>query len=151
MDNRISWDEYFLNIAEAVSLRSLDPSTKHGTVIVDNKNHIISTGYNGPIRGIDDSKIDWTRPNKYAEILHSEENSILHSRQDLTGCTAYITGRPCHRCLRMMIQAGIKKIIYGDRSSKCIDEDDLRHSNKMVELSGIELIEYKSKDDKDLG
>ena len=59
------WEPYFLNIAEAVSKKSPDPNTKHGCVIVDAQNRVISTGYNGPVQGIPHDIIDWTRPNKY--------------------------------------------------------------------------------------
>ena len=64
-ENIPNWDDYFVGIAFAVSKRSPDPSTKHGCVIVNSENRIISTGYNGPIAGIDDNKVIWERPEKY--------------------------------------------------------------------------------------
>lgn len=138
-----TWDIYFLKMADLISTRSLDPSTKHGCVLVDKNHRVVSTGYNSPIQGILDSEVPLNRPDKYAWFLHSEENAMLFARQDLTGGTAYITGMPCSRCLRGMIQAGIKKIVHGGRGSVCVDETDLKHSLKMAKMKEVEIVESK--------
>ncbi len=110
----MDWDEYFLKIAETVALRSKDPSTKVGTVIVDSKKRPVSFGYNGLIQGADESKLTLTeRPMKYHFIMHSEANAIIFAHRDLADCTCYSTYAPCVDCLRFLLQAGITRIVYG--------------------------------------
>jgi dCMP deaminase len=112
--NKIPYQEYFLTLAFFVAQRSIDPSTKCGAVLVAADKRILSTGYNGPLKGVDDNIIPLTRPEKYAHMLHAEENCLLAyngSAQDLNGAVMYVTGSPCHKCLRMILQKGIRKII----------------------------------------
>ncbi len=109
---RPSWDEYFINIAEKVSERSKDPSTKTGCVIVDEKNRPISLGYNGFIGGCDEKKMSQERPMKYYLVIHAEMNAILFAKRNLENCTVYSLYAPCENCLKHLIQAGVKKIVY---------------------------------------
>ncbi len=109
---RPSWDEYFIAIAEKVSERSKDPSTKTGCILVDEKNRPVSFGYNGFIGGCDENKMTQERPMKYHLVIHAEMNAILFAKRNLENCTAYSLYAPCENCLKHMIQAGIKKIIY---------------------------------------
>lgn len=100
-----------------VAMRSIDPSTKCGAVLVSKENKVLSTGYNGPLKGSKDEMVPLVRPAKYAHILHAEENCFLAyngSTQDLDGAILYVTSRPCHKCLRMILQKGIKNIVYGN-------------------------------------
>ena len=109
----MTWDEYFLKIAETVALRSKDPSTKVGSVIVDKHHRPVSFGYNGLPQGADESKLTLSeRPMKYYEVIHSEMNAILFSKSDLTGCTLYVQYAPCVDCLKHVLQAGITRIVY---------------------------------------
>ena len=109
---RPSWDEYFINISEQVAKKSKDPSTKTGCVIVDEKNRPVSFGYNGFVGGCDETKMTQERPLKYLLVIHAEMNAILFSRRDLENCTLYSLYAPCENCLKHVIQAGVKKIIY---------------------------------------
>lgn len=100
-----------------VSQRSPDPSTKCGAVLVGHDRSILSTGYNGPIKGADDAMVPLDRPAKYGHLLHAEENCLLAysgGKQELIDATMYVTGAPCHKCLRMIIQKGVKNIVYTD-------------------------------------
>ena len=109
----MDWDEYFLKIAETVALRSKDPSTKVGTVIVDERKRPVSFGYNGLIQGADETKLTLTeRPMKYHCSMHSEINAIIFAHRDLTGCTCYSVYAPCVDCLRFLLQAGVTRIVY---------------------------------------
>jgi len=134
--DRPSWDEYYLTIAYVVAQRSFDPSTKCGCVLVSADNRILSTGYNGPIKGSIDAKIPLTRPEKYSHLLHAEENALLAysgSQQDISGSTAYVTGRPCHKCLRMMLQKGIERIVYSSTNvTKVVDKTDMEAQEIMI-------------------
>lgn len=109
---RPSWDEYFISIAEQVAKRSKDPSTKTGCVIVDSKNRPVSFGYNGFIGGCDETKMSQERPIKYHLVVHGEMNAILFAQKDLNNCTLYNLYGPCENCLKHILQAGIKKIVY---------------------------------------
>jgi dCMP deaminase len=126
-NERLSWDEYFLNIAFLVAERSHDSQTKHGCVFVKN-NQIISTGYNGFPGGSPDDIIPNVRPYKYDFIHHAEDNAIFQAAKlglTLDGCVAYITGMPCCRCLPKLISVGIKKIHIGDRIHQQTEKDKL--------------------------
>ena len=113
MSKQREWDEYFMNIAEAVSAKSKDPSSKMGCVIVDKNKRVVSLGYNGMIQGADESKMTLSeRPMKYYFVIHSEMNAVLFSHQDLTGCTIYNRVATCENCLKYCLQAGIKRFVY---------------------------------------
>jgi len=118
-----SWKKYFLDIAKTVSTKSKDPSSKVGSVIVDQDNRQVSQGYNGFPAGCDETKLTFDRPMKYLTIIHSEMNSLIYARRDLKGCIMICTDAPCENCLKHTLQAGIREIYYGkanimrDRSS----------------------------------
>ena len=109
------WDEYFMKIAETVAVKSKDPSSKMGCVIVDKNKRVVSLGYNGMLQGADESKMTLSeRPMKYYFAIHSEMNAILFAHQDLTGCTIYNRVATCENCLKYCLQAGIKRFVYKD-------------------------------------
>lgn len=122
-----------------VSTRSIDPSSKHGCVLVNKDNIIIGCGYNGPISQIDDSQVPLTRPEKYAFFAHAEENALLFCNGDTKGGTAYVNGIPCSRCIRMLCQKKFKRIVYGSLHAKCVDEQDYRVGRLMASLKGVVL------------
>lgn len=136
----MDWDNYFLEMAEVVSKRSPDPNTKHGCVLVDANHRVLSTGYNGPVQDIPHSVINWERPHKYLWMIHAEDNAVTFSKCDLTGATAYITGRPCVPCLRRLVQAGISKIVCGPRESKCISEEEIEVSEVILREKNVSFI-----------
>ena len=110
-----AWDEYFMKIAEVVSLKSKDPSTKNGCVIVDQNKRVVSMGYNGLVQGADESKLTLSeRPMKYYCSIHSEMNAVLFAHQDLTNCTVYNSIATCENCLKYCLQAGIKRFVYSE-------------------------------------
>ena len=150
MDNNIlNWDEYFMGIALLSSKRSKDPSTKVGACIVDNENKVVSIGYNGMPRGLDESKLSWNKndglDSKYLYVCHAEFNAILNTRNgsSLKGCTVFVTLFPCNECAKAIIQTGIKKIVY--LSDKYHLTLNTQASRKMLELAGVELEEYKGR------
>lgn len=106
------WNKRFIELAEFISNWSKDPSTKVGAVIVDKNNRIISTGYNGFAVGVKDTDARLNDRNiKYPIILHAEENAILFSKQDLSGCSLYVSSLPpCAHCASIIAQTGIKKV-----------------------------------------
>ena len=107
------WDRRFIELANLVGSWSKDPSTKCGAVIVDNQHRVISVGFNGfPSKFPDDPKLWNDRETKLNLVLHAEENAILFSKQDLSGCTIYtIPMPPCSRCASKIAQAGIIRVV----------------------------------------
>lgn len=110
-----NWDQYFIKIAEAVSLRSPDPVYKVGAVVVSKDKRVLGTGYNGFVSGYDESSVDWlNRDSIRQHIIHAEMNAILHSKTDLSDATLYVTLSPCKECIKLVASANITKIIYKD-------------------------------------
>lgn len=145
----ISWDEYFMGIALLSAMRSKDPNTKVGACIVDNDNKVVSIGYNGMPRKIDESKISWNKgeglDSKYLYVCHAEFNAILNTRNgsSLKGCTLYVTLFPCNECTKAIIQTGIKEVVYLD--NKYEDQTTTKASRLMLELVGVKIRQYKGK------
>jgi len=115
--NHISWDEYFMGVAKLSALRSKDPNTKVGACIVNEKKRIVGIGYNGMPYGCDDSCYPWQRDGdflntKYPYVVHAEPNAILNSTNKLDNATIYVTLFPCNECAKLIIQSGIKEIVY---------------------------------------
>ncbi len=110
------WDEYFMTMAYLVSMKSKDPSTRVGAVIVGPDKEIRSTGYNGLPRAIIDYDYRYQdREYKLLAVNHAEENAILHCARIGTStryCTIYTPWIPCSRCAKSIIQAGITEVIY---------------------------------------
>ncbi len=149
MQQVISWDECFMCMAIIASKRSKDPSSQVGAVIVDNDHKVVSIGYNGMPRNIDDKDLTWNKneglDNKYLYVCHAEFNAILNVRNgsSVNGCTVYVTLFPCNECSKAIIQTGIKKIIYLD--DKYADSIETRASKKMLDLAGIKYEKYEGK------
>lgn len=149
MDNLINWDEYFMGIALLSCKRSKDPNTKVGACIVDDDNKVVSIGYNGMPKGLDESKLSWNKndglDSKYLYVCHAEFNAILNTRNgsSLKGCTLYVTLFPCNECAKAIVQTGIKKIVYLD--DKYHDTLFTQASRKLLLLAGVELEEYKGR------
>lgn len=120
------WDEYFMAIAKLASTRSKDRSTKVGAVIVRDKT-ILSTGYNGFPRGVDDTvEARYERPLKYIWTVHAEENALLHAAREgisINGSTMYATLHPCSACAKSIVQCGIKEVIVEDDENPRFTED----------------------------
>lgn len=145
---RSSWDLTWMSIAsQYANLRSIDPATRHGCIFVSKNNKPLSMGFNSFPADCQDDKLPLTRPEKYEVIVHSETNAIINSERSLEGSTAYITGFPCPRCFGNMINAKIKKIIYGPIGSHQLSDSDMKLI-KIMNISAktgkpkIEIIKY---------
>lgn len=143
-----SWCDYFLGQAFLTSQRSPDKQTKCGCVIANEKNQIVGQGYNGFPRGLCDSQLPNTRPEKYDWMIHAEVNAILNSNGSLDNCTAYITTMPCFNCTLLMWQAGIKSIVYANngKTPSMINNDSkyLMLMKKLKDMSSLSVIGVKS-------
>ncbi len=144
-ENYISWDEYFMGIALLSAKRSKDPNTQVGACIVSSDNRILSMGYNGAPRGLDDDTMKWDREGefldtKYAYVCHGELNAILNYRGDLTNSKIYVGLFPCNECAKSIIQSGIKEIIY--KEDKYADTDSVIASKMMFDECGVSYRKY---------
>lgn len=110
------WDQYFMTMAYLVSMKSKDPSTRVGAVIVGPDKEIRATGYNGLPRGVADRNYRYEdREYKLLAVNHSEENAILHCALNgvsAKDCTVYTPWIPCSRCTKSIIQCGLKEVVY---------------------------------------
>ena len=137
----ISWDEYFMGVALLSAKRSKDPSTQVGACLVNQDKRIIGIGYNGFPRGCSDDIFPWGKNNenelnnKYPYVVHAEANAILNSSGNIKGSTVYVTLFPCNECAKLLIQSGVKHIVYMSEKHKGTVSDQA--SKRMLDAAGI--------------
>jgi dCMP deaminase len=124
---RASWDQYFMSIAKVVSSRSTCDRKHVGAVIVRDRT-ILSTGYNGSIRGMPhcDEVGHMIEDDHCVATIHAEQNAIIHSAKNgvsIDGADIYITASPCWSCFKSIANSGIRRIVYGEfyRDSRIFD------------------------------
>jgi len=146
--DELSWDELFILQAALIAQKSKDPSTKVGCVIVGDDNAILSMGFNGFPRGVEEYQSDrWTRPEKYYWVEHAERNAIYNAAKHgikLENARAYLNWepKPCADCTRALIQVGIKEIIGPNRKFKGAGAGkhySIEHSEQMLHEAGVKI------------
>lgn len=139
---KLSWHDYFMNMAILASSRSKDRSTKVGALIVNDR-VIVSTGYNGFPRGVnDDIEERHTRPLKYEYTSHAEENAILNAARigaKVAGSDIYVTWNPCARCSRAIIQSQIKTVYILDTPIPDRWKMEFETSREMLNEAGVKI------------
>lgn len=151
-ENYLSWEEYFMAIAKLSAMRSKDPSTQVGACIVSNDNRILSIGYNGAPNGYSDEEFPWDREGenletKYPYVCHAELNAILNyrgSKKGLENSKIYVDLFPCNECAKIIIQSGIKEVIY--LSDKYADSENNIASRRLFDRCGIKYSKIKLED-----
>eukprot|EP01147_Barroeca_monosierra_P005596 gene5596-8942_t len=145
--NCLSKDAWYMAMAVLASKRSKDPRTQVGCVIVDGKGVIVSVGYNGFPTGCPDTELPWAKEaesvldTKFPYVCHAEMNAILNTNdQSVEGCTAYSTLFPCNECAKMIIQAGIRKVVY--LCNKSSGKPSAIASQKMFDMAGVEYTKF---------
>jgi dCMP deaminase len=142
--SRIGWDDYFMEMALLARKRSSCRRRGVGAVLVKNKK-VLATGYNGAPRGIKDClekgeclrdtlKVPSGERHELCRGAHAEENSIAQAAQfgvAIDGATMYCTNFPCSMCVKLLINAGIKEIVYSDGypdelAKEIISESDVK-------------------------
>lgn len=116
--NRSSWDEYFMAIAMQVATRATCDRKHVGSVIVRDR-QILSTGYNGSIRGLDhcDDVGHLMDHGHCVRTVHAEANAITQAARNgvrLEGADIYVTASPCFDCFKLIASAGIQRIAFGE-------------------------------------
>ena len=135
---RISWDQYFMQIAQMVATRATCPRKSVGCVLVRDR-MILSSGYNGSIRGMPHcTDVGCVMENDHcASVIHAELNAIVQAARNGTrieGAECYVTASPCWNCFKVLANAGVKRIVYGE-----FYRDDRIFA--AAEKLGIELIQ----------
>lgn len=140
------WNMRFMDMAKLIATWSKDNSTKVGCIVVDSDKRILTTGYNGFPRGVDDTiAARHERPAKYKFTEHAERNAMYNALTygvSLKGCIMYVTFPPCVDCARGIIQSGIREVIYldmpADKTQKIPGwRDDLQNSFDMFNEAGV--------------
>lgn len=150
MSQRPTWDEYFMEVAEVTAKRSTCLRRHVGAVIVKDK-HIIATGYNGAPKGIEhclerkdgclreELKVPSGQRHELCRALHAEQNAIIQAAtlgQSIEGATIYITTQPCVICAKMLINAGIERIVVKEGYPDKLSEEILAEA-------GIKIVMFK--------
>ncbi len=144
-----SWDDYFMAMVYLVASKSKDKRAHIGAVVVGPQNEIRSTGYNGFVRGLNDSVPErYEKPEKFFWFEHAERNAIYNASRNgvtLEECKMYTNGIPCSDCARGIIQSGVKEIIVDrewddDKSEKWMEHAE--RSLQMFEETGVRIKRY---------
>ena len=150
MDNRPSWDEYFMDMAVLTAKRSTCLRRHVGAVIVKDK-HIVATGYNGAPRWLEHCGdregvrlrqqlgIPSGEKHELCRALHAEQNSIIQAAtlgQSIEGASIYITHQPCVICAKMIINAGISRIVVKEGYPDQLSVDILKEAGLKIVMLG---------------
>lgn len=139
------WDHYFLYLALVASIKSKDPRCRVGAVIASPDKVLLSTGFNGFARGVDDDDTLLADvPEKLKMICHAEANAVMNAARigvALEKATIYVTKFPCLSCCNAIIQAGISRIYTHDNRYWSDDPLDKEHFRKPIVLrqAGIQV------------
>ncbi|GFR21616.1 deoxycytidylate deaminase [Trichonephila clavata] len=138
----LPWHDYFMSLCYLTAARSKDPNTKVGACIVDKDNRVVSMGYNGMPRGINDNDLPWSKTGansydtKYPYVCHAEMNAILNERHTtLDDCSLYVSKFPCCECAKLIIQSGIKRVVFSELKPDPWEEQV--PTRKMFSLTGV--------------
>jgi len=146
---RPSWDEYFMEITDLVATRATCLRRKVGAILVKDR-RILATGYNGPPKGVphcdelggclrEKLGIPSGERQELSRAVHAEQNAIIQAAKmgtNIDGATLYVTNHPCFICAKMLINAGVKKIIYKEGYPDEYSKEILREAN-------VEFVKFK--------
>lgn len=162
-------------VAFLSAMRSKDPCTQVGACIIDSNNRIVGVGYNGMPTGCSDDTLPWGKTSSkpietkymygkaffslqvqqsdvfdisfHCAVCHAEMNAIMNKNiADLKGCTLYVALFPCNECAKLIIQAGIKQVVY--MSDKHRDKPSTQASKLMFDMAGVKCNQFVPKNSK---
>lgn len=136
---RPSWDDYFMDITFQVAQRGTCDRARVGAIIVKER-RILTTGYNGAPAGLPhcDEVGHLMIAGHCVRTLHAEQNAIIQAALhgvSVAGSAIYVTHQPCLTCAKMIINAGIKRVVYAGQYP---DENSVA----FLKAAGVELIRY---------
>lgn len=148
MERRMSWDEYFMEMARLASRRSTCLRRRTGAVLVRD-NRVIATGYNGAPKGLphcsevgcvrEELKVPSGQRHELCRGLHAEQNAIIQAAVfgvSTRGATLYTTTYPCSICAKIIINAEVAEVVYDDEY-----EDEL--AKRMLEEAGVRVRKFR--------
>ncbi len=140
---RPSWDEYFARIVEDVALRSTCFKRQVGALIVNDDHEIVATGFNGNVRGAkhcdeigclkDEKGFKSGEGHEWCTAVHAEQNALIQAGKQSRGATLYVNAFPCKICARLIVNAGIRKVVI---SGEYTDKDGLT----ILKDIGVEIV-----------
>lgn len=155
----MTWDEYFINMLDVVSLKSKD-TTKTSAIIVGPNHEIRSTGYNGPPRGFNDNdKSKFEKPEKYYWMEHAERNAIYNAARigtSISNSCMYVSHFPCVDCARAIVNSGIVKVILSNKNLDAFSHKDsmyYEHKERVLNMftqCKVSFIIYGEESEEDL-
>ncbi len=141
---RPEWDEYFLEIAKVVGRRSTCDRSQVGAVLVKDR-FILATGYNGAAKGMphcDDVGHELV-DGHCVRTVHAESNAIIQAARlgkSIDGATLYLTISPCYDCFKMIVNAGIKRVVYNNFYMSRYGASG--QVLKLAKTSGVNIVNY---------
>ncbi|XP_034195819.1 deoxycytidylate deaminase-like [Osmia lignaria lignaria] len=143
----IEWDEYFMGIAFLAAKRSKDPKTQVGACIVNDEKRILGVGYNGMPTGCSDDEFPWGKDyndklqDKSYYVCHAEINAVLNKNcSDVKNCSIYVALFPCNECAKVLIQSGIKLVVF--MSDKQAHKKETVAAKRMFDAAGVKYRQY---------
>lgn len=138
-----NWEDVYLDVCSAMAQRSKDPRTKIGACVVDAKNALVATGFNGPPRTCDDRAVPLDG-DKYPWIIHAEHNAILFALAArgaymLDGCTLYTSGEICSHCMLIAAHVGVDRVVCGATKPVMVDAADAAIRDRIAAACGVEV------------
>jgi dCMP deaminase len=134
------WHDYLMGAAIHAATKSKD-STKVGAALVNDRKRVLCTGFNGPPEGVEDRPERLVRPAKYLYAAHAEMNLIATAASEgirTRGCTVYVTHRPCAGCAKLLIQAGIKAVVFGPGETS-MPREEFNAADDMLREAGVKF------------
>ncbi|XP_059184729.1 deoxycytidylate deaminase-like [Centropristis striata] len=150
-EDYLKYDDFFMATAVLAAKRSKDPNTQVGACIVNQEKKIVGIGHNDMPNGIAEGELPWARnakdktqlDAKYLYVCHAELNAIVNKNSaDVKGCTMYVTFFPCNECAKLIIQSGIKDVVYF--SDAYADRNEFIASRRMLDLAGVVLKPFET-------
>jgi len=136
-----NWDMRFLDLAQHVAQWSKDPSTKVGAVIANDQHQVLSLGYNGFPRGVEDRVSRYNdRETKLLFVAHAERNALDNAFVDVRGATLYTSLCPCNECAKSIIQKGIKRVVTQPPPVEKAELFKMYVTTQMFDEANIELV-----------
>ena len=148
MSNRPTWDEYFMEMAELARQRSTCLRRRVGAVIVKD-NRVIATGYNGVPKGIrhceetgclrQQLNVPSGKMHELCRGLHAEQNAIIQAAcmgSSIEGGTLYCTTQPCVICTKMIINAGIKRVVIKESYPDELAQEMAKEAGLVIDVMG---------------
>jgi dCMP deaminase len=135
----MNWNEYLMGFAQHAALKSKD-TTQVGAALVRDRS-VLCTGFNGPPRGVIDRPERFERPAKYLYAAHAEMNLISTAAREgirIDGCSVYVTHYPCSACAKIMIQAGVKRVVVGNGKTS-MPKEEFEAAEEMFYESRVEV------------